>query len=84
MSIYYCAESAKAAAEIQNNNGKKFLEGSRFCPLINSKCRSDCQCFKPAYVSSSVPSRRREYVVNKNYCDNPMLTGNRNIEVSHF
>ena len=51
----------------------KLSLSASFCPMIKATCRTDCECFIPAYVD--LPIGSSPYKVGGFYCDNAMFSG---------
>ena len=83
MATYKTKEEADDAA--YEENGKPII---CFCPLINSQCREDCECFQRAMVRECKIYKRDlsvgglpyilEYKVTYRGCGNAMFSGERN------
>lgn len=83
MATYKTKEEADVAA--YEENCKPIIN---FCPLINSQCREDCECFQRATVSERRMYRQDlsatglpyilEYKVTYRGCGNAMFSGERN------
>lgn len=58
----------EAEKQVFELNKREFTD--EFCPLINSKCRTDCVCYMP---SSIYEYYNREYTVRNAYCNNAMF-----------
>jgi len=58
----------EAEKQVVELNKREFTD--EFCPLINSKCRTDCVCYIP---SSMYVSPDRKYTVRNAYCNNAMF-----------
>ena len=57
----------EAEKQVFELNKREFTD--EFCPLINSKCRTDCVCYMP----SSIYEYNRKYTVRNAYCNNAMF-----------
>lgn len=45
-----------------------------FCPLIKEMCRTDCECFRKAFVEKHIVNADGcNYTVGGFYCDNRMF-----------
>jgi len=71
-------ETAYAYAKGQND-----LKPGNFCPLLNAKCRKDCQCWSHSWVKEHKPYRggveqpADMWWVYRAECENEMFRGGR-------
>ena len=63
--------------------GQNDLKPGNFCPLLRDKCRTDCVCWKHAYVKENLTydeatkTRIPVWWVYAAQCENRMLDGGR-------